>query len=548
VGCVVPTTTTTTAAPLGWRAQTVACETDTQFAIIKQVTGISTPENVWYDESLGRVWVADGDNFIKGNVYWFDPTTATTEADMTYYAGIKSNSLYFSYIDTVYRRIYFFGTDTANFTQPSGSGVITGLVVYDMDTNSHYQVSYGSDSPFQRMINFVTTDYIYGNDYATASFVRFDRVNPLNTPTYKSYASTGQAAYFTRGAQQMIEVGNKIWVAAGPGGNNSLGSIGIFDTDLNFIASITLPGVTVVPFSRNGSNYYWQTGFYDAVNSLFYVTDFGSNNYYVIAVNGTYSGGTVTTTSLTYLLENKAMHSSSFSIDPIAGKLYVSISIFDQIGVSPIIPKSYEINRTTGLFKVFLNRIGISNLVPVDDGVNTNSVMGVFGGNVGWGNPYPNAAYSDGDVTIYNNSVFGDNTGIVYVLTLEQYNENDGVPTGVTKDNVYGQPDYILPYLDLTECPISYSLQCADVTYRSTGDTKVYYEFGIINTVKLNPAIGKIKVSVYTLADVLVTSTDITAPFTANYYNGEFTVTAGTYYVTVNYYDTSNALITCTVP
>ena len=545
------TTTTTTEAPpvLAWRAATLACETDTQFAIIKQVTGVSTPQYVWYDETLNRVWVADGDNFTKGNVYWFNPATATTEADVTYYAGIKANSLYYSYIDTVYRRIYFFGTDTANFTQLGGSGVITGLVVYDMDTNSHYQVSYGDNYPFHRMINFVTANYIYGNDYATASFVRFDRANPLNTPTYKSYASTGQSAYFTRGAQQMIEVGDKIWVAAGPGGNNTLGSIGIFDTDLNFITSITLPGVVVVPSSRYGSDYYWQTGFFDVVNNLFYVTDFGSNNYYVIAVNGTYSGGTVTTTSLTYLLEDKALHSSSFSIDPIVGKLYISISIFDQIGVSPIIPKSYEINRTTGTFVNFFNRIGIGNLVPVDDGVHTNSVMGVFGGNVGWSVPYPNSAYSDGIITIYNNSLFGDNTGIVDVLTLEQYNENNGVPTGVTKDNVYGDPDYIAPYFDIVECPITYTVQCADVTYRSTGDTTVYYEFGIINTTKLNPDIATIQVSVYRSSDNgLITSSNIDAPFTSVYYNGTFTLPANSYYVTVDYYDASNNLLTCTAP
>ena len=539
-------TTTTTEAPLAWRAATLACETDTQFAIIKQITGISTPENVWYDESLNRVWVADGDNFIKGNVYWFNPATATTEADVTYYTGIKANSLYTSYIDTVYRRIYFFGTDTDNLNNPNGSGVITGLVVYSMDSNTHIQIPYGSNQAFKRMINFVTTNYIYGNDFNTASFVRFDRATPLNTPLNKTYAATGVAAYFTRGAQQMIEVGDKIWVAAGPGGNNTLGSIGIFDTDLNFIRSITLPGVAIVPSTRNGSNYYWQTGFFDADNNLFYVTDFGSNNYYVIAVNGTYDNGTVTTRSLTYLLENKAMHSAQFSIDPIVGKLYISISIFDQIGVSPIIPKSYEIDRTTGAFKILLNRIGIGNLVSVNDGVNTNSVMGVFGGNVGWGNAYPSTAFSDGTVTIYNNSVFGDNTGIVDVLTLSQYNVNTGLPTGVTKDNVYGEPDYIPPYLDLTECPITYSLQCADLTYRSVGDTKVYYEFGIINTVKLNPAISKIKVSVFTtLGNVFTTSLDINAPFISNYYSGDFTVALDTYYVTVTYYDASNVLLAC---
>ena len=178
---------------------------------------------------------------------------------------------------------------------------------------------------------------------SATAMIRFDRIIPTNPSVSKLYSDTGAPDYFYRGAQIMLEVGDKIWIVAGPGGNSTLGSIGIFDTSLNFINSITLPGVSVVPNFRNGSDLYWQSGFYDSNNSLFYVTDFGSNNYYVVAVNPTFDGGTVTTTSLTYLLQDKAMHSSQFSIDPIVGKLYVSISIFNQIGVSPFIYKSYEI-------------------------------------------------------------------------------------------------------------------------------------------------------------------------------------------------------------
>jgi len=44
------------------------------------------------------------------------------------------------------------------------------------------------------------------------------------------------------------------------------------------------------------------------------------------------------------------------------------------------------------------------------------------------------------------------NTGIKNVLTLRKY--IDGVPTNETKTNTVGDPDYIAPYTDLTDCPL----------------------------------------------------------------------------------------------
>ena len=43
------------------------------------------------------------------------------------------------------------------------------------------------------------------------------------------------------------------------------------------------------------------------------------------------------------------------------------------------------------------------------------------------------------------------NTGTKVVLTLRKY--VDGNPTGDTKPNVFGDPDYIAPYEDLVDCP-----------------------------------------------------------------------------------------------
>lgn len=45
------------------------------------------------------------------------------------------------------------------------------------------------------------------------------------------------------------------------------------------------------------------------------------------------------------------------------------------------------------------------------------------------------------------------NTGIKRVLTLRKYVE--GIPTGDTKPNIFGDPDYIAPYEDLVDCSIA---------------------------------------------------------------------------------------------
>lgn len=45
------------------------------------------------------------------------------------------------------------------------------------------------------------------------------------------------------------------------------------------------------------------------------------------------------------------------------------------------------------------------------------------------------------------------NTGTKVVLTLRKY--VNGVATSETKANTVGDPDYIAPYEDLTDCPIN---------------------------------------------------------------------------------------------
>lgn len=46
------------------------------------------------------------------------------------------------------------------------------------------------------------------------------------------------------------------------------------------------------------------------------------------------------------------------------------------------------------------------------------------------------------------------NTGQKAYTTLEQYYTDDDTPTGVTKPNTVGDPDYVAPVTDTTTCPL----------------------------------------------------------------------------------------------
>lgn len=89
------------------------------------------------------------------------------------------------------------------------------------------------------------------------------------------------------------------------------------------------------------------------------------------------------------------------------------------------------------------------------------------------------------------------NTGKEIVLTLDEmilpYPPPN--PTGNTKPNVIGDPDYIAPYINLTNCPIATDDTCP-LFLATGGNDIIEYEFSIFNSVLANPAIAAIKIQV----------------------------------------------------
>lgn len=148
------------------------------------------------------------------------------------------------------------------------------------------------------------------------------------------------------------------------------------------------------------------------------------------------------------------------------------------------------------------------------------------------------------------------NTGIEIVLTLKQvtapcpppYTGCTPAPGNPTKPNVEGDPDYIAPYQNLTNCPIEYSNDCPVYIY--TGNTNnIEVEFSLENSVVLNPDIRSIR----------LTLTGTGGPFThtfvlpntpsPNFFSYKFVgLSSGTSYTLLTEYLNASSVVTKTCP
>jgi len=139
------------------------------------------------------------------------------------------------------------------------------------------------------------------------------------------------------------------------------------------------------------------------------------------------------------------------------------------------------------------------------------------------------------------------NTGQKVVLTLKQVDQDTGLPTGVTKNNVPGDPDYIAPYIDLTDCPITTSLLCpADMIATGYTDGTAQFEFSLPPNTTNYPGLGRIKVRVMDSSPAEVTNVIFSIPNTpTNYFVGSVSglSTATTYTLRIQYLDSSNVLL-----
>jgi hypothetical protein len=497
---------------LAWSAYTFSCETETTFAIRKTISGLSSPLSAFYytGTTPSRVYIADADS-TKGNIYWFDPKTATTESHMTYYPNIKANNVYTTFFDSKYLRAYLIGS---SMTTPGGSSTastidVSGLTVYDITGNTHYVVPYGSNTQYKRQTILVTNDYIFTIDstIGTGGYRRFNRANPQATSTAIPYPTGATpSSYFSKGGQIPFEVGDKIWIIAGSG--NDSGNIGIFDTSFNYLTQIVLSAYTLNSGFPN-TNKYWQNGYYDKTYNRFYVNEVNGKYRFVFEPNAQYTGATcIMSGSVTPYLENKkSFVSMSWSLDPVTNNLYNIFVLGNKESDTSPIYKTYEINRSSGQLLKLYSGYSFAELVQVNDGL-FDSLAGTQSGSVYW--QTGTTWNTDGQVVLYNNSISGNTTGRVSVKTLELYSNNN--PTGTIKDNQIGTEGYIAPYTDYTTCPPYFDLRCPTIL-KTSGVTTSYAEVQLAQSVQNNPAITKITVSALTSGYSAMTSTSYTPPF-----------------------------------
>lgn len=504
---------------LQWIALTQACEKDNLFGIEKVITGLADPNSVWYDEPNNRVYVADlGDP--NGNAYWFDPSTAVDQSDMTYSAAITSvftNCI----IDAENRRMYFIG-DNSN-----------GLVVYDIDSDTISTVAFGTNGAFNRTLLRVYDNNIYCNDSST-SIIIIDRTTLTVTSTI-AIAGIPTPIHFNSGPFDIVKIGSELFVSSN---NASAANIGVYNLTLTaLIADIVLPGAATWTFGK-----YWQSMFYDQTSDLLFIGDTGSSKQFTInpTTHAVVSQRTYTNR------EGKSNAQASWLINPINNDLFMIYSGANNSSDPSPIKRTFIEDRTNfALFKdMFENEYyrTLSHIFGTSKIMGTDTLVPVFAGSPG--------SDTDGTITILNTTLTGGNTGIRTTTVLQEVDANNGnTPTGETKPNVPDDPDYIAPVLNTVACPPAYGLTCStDLVTTFSGGT-LEYEFSIINSVRLNPAIAKIEIYAYNTntASVEGSPVVVNSPFNANYYKGTFTLLPGlNYTIQIRYLDSGDVpLQTC---
>jgi len=482
------TITCPTGITFGYIPYTGVCETVQNFEIRKTITGLWGPTSLWFDSRTsdsygtypnGRVWVADYSN-TNGNIYWFDPVTATTSSHMHYILGgtgqpiLETDTFYQTYIDSTYKRIYFVGYNG------SASDSVYGMVLYDMSTNTviHYHDNGNTTTSVdKRQLLYVTNDNIYVNtdnsiiNYprnssipSTSGSTPFDCTNTNGFP-YKHFCG-GSGANDIYGAFNFTQISAStinspvLWVTACPSNG---GNIGVISTDLNTTyTDISLPGQLTWANSE-----YWQFSFYDQKYNKFYVSDAGSNKYYIVTPSLDNKSGTVQTFSINklYLQSGGVTYDYvliGWTIDPQSGKLYANYNYYNGTNTTSLAYNVFELNRTNGsIIKRLPLTQSIGNLQPVNDG-NQYSLMG----------SNPSRTNGSGSVTILNNTTNTGYTGLWDVKTMEAVDPtHNNIPVGIFTPTAY-------TITNKTVCSITQGYTCPTCTISYDSST-FYYDFNL---------------------------------------------------------------------
>lgn len=139
------------------------------------------------------------------------------------------------------------------------------------------------------------------------------------------------------------------------------------------------------------------------------------------------------------------------------------------------------------------------------------------------------------------------NTGNKIVLTLKEVIPPcpPCIPTGQTKPNTFGDPNYIAPYQDFGACPLQFNLNCP-IYVAATGQSlgRVQVEFNVFNSVLNNPAVFKVKVSVMDGVTEVASNVWVLPNPNNNYFAWNWTgLSAGSRTIRVEYLDNVDTVL-----
>lgn len=443
------------------------CEQGTPLNVINSITGFADPSLAAYDSDSGRVYVVDNSAITQGsNIYHFDPDTITSAADVVPVGSLNVAALA-KIIDTDARKIYISGPDTG------------GLIIYDIAADSVNTVLFGSDGSYGRLVLEKEGDLIICVDQVSELVTTVDAVTETvidnidfgDIPDYELWFS---------GSPVVRRINGEWWVMNSQAASYGVPSPNIARYNDDFSALIGVIALSGQVTWDNSA--YWRSA--SLIDNILFVYDMGSNQLLTVDID------TLIVTYIYTFTNRQGKTNSSLTVirDAVSLEYFISGDWRNTSFDGSPISISYKLDPTTFLpsavYPAFTMGVNLRRLGSSDVSVGAYAGVLVYPSN-------PSGAATDGEINLFSKSGSGNNTGTRIVLTLQEVNTITQQPTGNVKPNEAGDPDYIPPYEDLINCPVSYTTLCPTAISTVVGGV-AEYEYSLQPSTYNNPSIHSI--------------------------------------------------------
>lgn len=365
-----------------WIEDTFTCEQTDPLTLADTYTGFSSPQGMYWDETLQRMYIIDADD-VNGNLYWLDPVSFTGFGDQNYIAGSSVPGDLVQSFDssTSLRKIFLAGPSTG------------GVIAYDVAANTFTPITTGTDGPFARTFCRLVGGTLYLSNQIDAELAL---INPatnaiISVVDVTTIPGNTSNQYFNN-AYTITAVNGELWVCAASRATS--GNIARYNSTLtSFLGSITITGASTISGGTWGGR-YWQTVFFDQANDKFYLHDIGSNTTTIIdTTTNTIDSQTVITN-----LQGKTHVNIGWNINPLTDQMFANRQNLNDPSDGSQILRFYEVDRATSNFKsMYLDQ----TTAGLTFRTGSNQFWAVAPGLFEWS--VPNTGYAtDGEIFKYN--------------------------------------------------------------------------------------------------------------------------------------------------